>query len=57
MFVDSWGLEYLVVTGSEYDGFPIFNERYKYNFIEPAIKKIKELKVNYMDYKFKWIFR
>lgn len=44
MFVDPWGLEYLVVTGSEYDGFPIFNERYKYNFIEPAIKKIKELK-------------
>ena len=39
MFVDPWGLEYIVVSGSEYDA-----GRYKYNFIEPAIKKIKELK-------------
>ena len=39
MFVDPLGLEYIVVSGSEYDA-----GRYKYNFIEPAIKKIKELK-------------
>ena len=42
-FVDPWGLEYIVVSASEYDG-SLFNPRYKYNFVEPAIKKIKELK-------------
>ena len=36
---DPLGLEYLVVSGSEYD-----EGRWKYNFIEPAIKKINELK-------------
>ena len=38
MFVDPWGLEYLVVSGSEEDS------RYKYNFVETAIKKINDLK-------------
>ena len=41
-YVDPWGLEYLVVSGSENN--TIFDRRYKYNFIEPAIKKLKELK-------------
>ena len=40
--VEPWGLEYLVVSGSENN--TIFDRRYKYNFIEPAIKKLKELK-------------
>lgn len=38
MFVDPSGLEYLVVSGSEYD-----DGRWKYNFIETAINKIKQL--------------
>ena len=38
VFVDPWGLEYLVVSGSEEDN------RYKYNFVETALKKINELK-------------
>ena len=43
LLIDPSGLEYIVVSASEYDG-SLFNRRYKYNFIEPAIKKIKELK-------------
>ena len=39
-YADPSGLEYIVVSGSEE------NTRYKYNFIEPAIKKIKDLKSN-----------
>lgn len=38
-FADPDGNERIVVSGGEYDG-----ERYKYNFIEPAITKLKELK-------------
>lgn len=38
-FIDPSGMEYLVVSGSEYD-----DGRWKYNFIEPAIKKVKDLK-------------
>ena len=48
--IDPWGLEYVVVSGSEYD-----NGRYKYNFIEPAIKKIKELKTLNPDETLTWI--
>ena len=39
--VDPWGLEYLVISGSE-NNTPI-DRRYKYNFIEPAVKKLREL--------------
>ena len=39
VFIDPDGLEHIVVSGSEYDG----GGRYKYNFIEPAIKKLREL--------------
>ena len=49
MYTDPWGLEYIVVSGSEEDG------RYKYNFIEPAIKKIIELKENAGDERITWI--
>ncbi len=38
IFVDSNGLEYIVVSGSEENG------RYKYNFIESAIRKIRDLR-------------
>ena len=41
-YVDPNGLEYIVVSGSENN--TIFDRRYKYNFIEPAIKKLEELK-------------
>ena len=41
-FVDFWGLEYIVVSGSEHN--TLADRRYKYNFIEPAIKKLTELK-------------
>ena len=37
--IDPDGREGIVVSGGEYDG-----NRYKYNFIEPAITKLKELK-------------
>ena len=42
MFVDPWGEEYIVVSGGDYsaDSHP----GYSYNFIEPAIKKLRELK-------------
>ena len=43
-FIDPSGMEYLVVSGSEYDGIPFIDSRYKYNFIEPAIKKVRDLK-------------
>ena len=41
-FIDPFGLEYIVVSGSEEN--VIWNRRYKYNFIETAIKKLRELK-------------
>ncbi|MCL2529875.1 MAG: DUF6531 domain-containing protein [Coriobacteriia bacterium] len=37
--IDPLGLEFVVISGSEYDA----DGRYKYNFIEPAIKQLKEL--------------
>ena len=40
LLVDPLGLEHIVVSASEYNG-SLFNRRYKYNFIEPAIKKSK----------------
>ena len=39
VLIDPDGNEGIVVSGGEYDG-----KRYKYNFIEPAITKLKELK-------------
>ena len=39
-YVDPTGMEGIVVSGGEYDD----ENRYKYNFIEPAITKLKELK-------------
>ena len=39
-YVDPSGMEGIVVSGGEYDD----ENRYKYNFIEPAITKLKELK-------------
>ena len=41
-YVDPDGLEYIVASGSENN--TIFDRRFKYNFIEPAIKKLNELK-------------
>jgi len=38
--IDPTGMEGVVVSGGEYDD----KNRYKYNFIEPAITKLKELK-------------
>lgn len=40
MFVVPWGLEQIVISGGEYKK----DWKYKYNFIEPAIKKLKEMK-------------
>jgi RHS repeat-associated protein len=40
MMVDPTGMEGIVVSGGEYDS----DTRYKYNFIEPAITRLKELK-------------
>ncbi len=40
--IDPWGLEYVVVSGSEHN--TPWDQRYMYNFIEPAIKKLRELK-------------
>jgi RHS repeat-associated protein len=40
MYVDEDGLEKVVVTGGEYTDA----KRYKYNFVEPAIKQIKAYK-------------
>ena len=39
MFIDPSGLEYIVVSGGTYDT----NGGYDYEFIEPAIKKLREL--------------
>ena len=50
MFVDPTGLENIVVSGSEYD-----SGRYKYNFIEPAIKKIAELATVDPDESLTWV--
>ena len=41
-YSDPFGTEQIVVSGGEYRK----NGKYKYNFIEPAIKKLKELKAN-----------
>ena len=49
-FLDFSGLEQLVVSGSETDS----DSRFKYNFIEPAIKKIQELKENAGDEQVTW---
>lgn len=38
-FFDPYGLEYIVVSGGAYDT----NGGYDYEFIEPAIKKLREL--------------
>ena len=50
MFFDSSGLEAIAISGSEYD-----NGRYKYNFIEPAIKKIIEYKSTVGDEQVTWL--
>jgi RHS repeat-associated protein len=39
IYVDPDGKEKIVVTGGEFDG-----DRYKYNFIEPSIKQLKDYK-------------
>ena len=48
--VDPDGREGIVVSGGEYDG-----SRYKYNFIEPAIKRLKELKSAGKDESITWV--
>ncbi len=49
-FVDNTGLEVIAVSGSEYD-----EHRYKYNFIEPAIKKIIEYKSTIRNEQITWL--
>ncbi len=49
-FVDRTGLEAIAISGSEYDG-----TRYKYNFIEPAIKKIIEYKSTVGNEQVTWL--
>ncbi len=50
VMVDVDGREGIVVSGGEYDG-----SRYKYNFIEPAIKRLKELKSAGKDESITWV--
>ena len=47
--IDPDGREGIVVSGGEYDG-----DRYKYNFIEPAITRLKELKARGGDEPITW---
>ena len=51
MFVDPWGLEYIVVSGGEYKT----NDPWPYEFIEPAVKKIFELAALMDGESIKWI--
>lgn len=46
-------MEQIVVSGGAYS---ISNDDYKYNFIEPAIKKLRELKENnYSNENITWL--
>ena len=49
-YVDPWGLEYIVASGGNYGE----NHGYKYNFIEPAIKKIRELRSSDSNERIAW---
>lgn len=50
MFMDYWGLEQIVVSGGNYGK----SEGYEYNFIELAIKKIRELREAYPEENIAW---
>jgi RHS repeat-associated protein len=49
--IDPLGLEYVVVSGGNYGE----SEGYKYNFIEPAIKKIRELRAENSTERIGWV--
>lgn len=50
-FIDSSGLEAVVVSGGNYGE----STGYKYNFIEPAIKKVRELRGSMPDERIGWV--
>ncbi len=51
LFIDAQGLEKIAVTGAEYS----LDGRYKYNFVEPAITKLKEFKGRAGDEQVTWM--
>jgi hypothetical protein len=50
-YSDPNGLEGIVISGGEYDS----DDRFKYNFIEPAITRLKELKEEGIDESITWV--
>lgn len=50
-FIDPDGREGIVISGGEYDS----DDRYKYNFIEPAITRLKQLKEEGSDESITWV--
>ena len=59
-YVDPYGHEFIVVSGSEYE-VPLAHmpynpySRFKYNFIEPSIKKLRQLRADFPEENITWL--